>query len=105
MPKVKLYEIAHSRAGDKGDAVNLSLIPYNEGHYDILKTQITAAAVKEHFGSIAAVAVARYDMDSLKALNFVLYGARPGGVTATLELDAHGKSLSWALLEMTVELQ
>ena len=44
----------------------------------------------------------RYELPALGALNFVLYGMADGGVTRTLALDAHGKSLSSALLDMDI---
>ena len=37
------------------------------------------------------------------ALNFVLHGALAGGVTRSLGLDAHGKSLSSALLALELD--
>lgn len=37
---------------------------------------------------------------ALGALNFVLHGALGGGATRSLALDAHGKCLSAALLDM-----
>jgi len=43
---MKLGDIAHSRAGDKGNISNLSLIPYNELDYLFLKKQITEEKVK-----------------------------------------------------------
>ncbi len=104
MSRRKLFEIAHSRSGDKGEVTNISLIPYRDEHYHLLKARVTAAAVKEHFGPIVSGEVVRYELETLKAFNFVLYGTRPGGVAAALDLDAHGKSLSWALLQMEVDL-
>ena len=104
MKKVKLYEIAHSRAGDKGEITNISLFPYAEEHYDLLREQVTARAVKAHFGEMVRGEVVRYEIPSIQGLNFVLYGTRMGGVSSALELDAHGKSLSFGLLEMEVDL-
>jgi hypothetical protein len=104
MSRIKLYELAHARSGDKGEVTNISLIPYQEEDYDLLAKKVTAEKVKEHFAEITAGEVIRYDMDKLKAFNFVLKGTRPGGVGAALDLDPHGKSLSWALLEMEIEL-
>ena len=95
--------IAHARAGDKGEITNISLIPYKEEDYNILKERITPEAVKEHFGDIVTGQVLRYDLPKISSFNFVLKGTRPGGVGATLEIDHHGKALSWALLEMEVE--
>ncbi len=104
MKKVKLYEIAHSRAGDKGETTNISLFPYADDHYDLLCRQVTARAVKSHFGELVRGEVVRYEVPSLRGLNFVLCGTRIGGVSSALELDPHGKALSFGLLEMEVEI-
>ena len=45
---MKLYDIAHSRAGDKGNTLTLSLIPYDESNYEALCREATAERVKEH---------------------------------------------------------
>jgi len=41
---------------------------------------------------------------ALSALNFVMRKALGGGVTRSLALDAHGKGLSSALLDMDLEM-
>jgi len=99
---MKLYEIAHSRAGDKGNIVNLSLIPFDEADYEFLYKKVTAAAVKEHLKGIVEGEVIRYELTNIKAFNFVCYDSLLGGVTTSLAIDAHGKSLSSALLEMEI---
>ncbi len=98
----KLYEIAHSRAGDKGNTLTLSLIPYNEEDYAVLCEKVTAAKVKEHLASIVAGEVTRYELPNISSLLFVCENALMGGVTTSLTIDTHGKSLSSALLEMEV---
>ena len=103
MTRVKLYELAHSRAGDKGEITSISLFPYREEDYELLLKQVTGDAVKKHFGSLVTGEVQRYELPNIKALHFVLQGTRPGGVAAALDLDVHGKSLSWALLQMEIE--
>lgn len=99
---MKLKEIAHSRTGDKGDISNISLIAYKAEDYPLLKEKVTPELVKEYFGEICNGDVIRYDIDSLYAMNFVLHKALGGGVTRSLSLDKHGKSLSMALLEMEI---
>ena len=99
---MKLRELAHSRAGDKGDISNLSLIAYDERHYEHLRRHATAAAVRAHFGALVRGEVVRHELPGLCAFNFVLTRALGGGVTRSLALDAHGKSLSSALLELEV---
>ena len=58
--------------------------------------------MKAHFAGIVDGEVTRYDIPSLGALNFVLQNALGGGVTRSLALDAHGKSLSSRLLDMEI---
>ncbi|MBC5733310.1 hypothetical protein NE547_09855 [Flavonifractor sp. DFI.6.63] len=97
---MKLKEICHSRTGDKGDISNISLIPWNEADYPMLKEQVTAQRVKEYFSEICLGKVTRYEADGICALNFVMEQALGGGVLRSLAMDKHGKSLSSALLEM-----
>src|SRR5690625_534207 len=99
---MKLFEVAHSRAGDKGDILSLSLIPYNEEDYDWLCQEITEQRVKSHMKEIIKGKVISYYLPNIKALNFVCYGSLLGGVTTSLAMDTHGKSLSSALLEMEI---
>lgn len=99
---MKLLDIAHSRTGDKGNISNISLIVYNEKDYVLIKEKVTAEKVKEYFSDIVKGKVVRYELDNLCALNFVMDEALGGGVTRSLAIDKHGKSLSSALLEMEI---
>jgi hypothetical protein len=98
----KLHEFAHCRAGDKGDTSILSLIAYRAEDYPLLAQHVTAEAVKRHLRDIVRGDVRRYELPELGALQFVCDNALAGGVTTSLGLDAHGKSLSYALLEMVI---
>ncbi len=100
---MKLRTIAHSRTGDKGTIINVSLIVFDERHYPLVVREVTAARVKAHFAELATGDVIRYELPLIGALNFVVHGVVGGGVTRTLALDAHGKSLSSALLELDVD--
>ena len=99
---MKLREIAHSRTGDKGDTSNISVIAYDPKDYPLLLEQVTAARVRAHFDGIVAGEVVRYELPNIAALNFVMTRALGGGVTRSLALDAHGKSLSSALLDLEI---
>jgi len=99
---VKLFEIAHSRAGDKGNTLMLSLIPYNEADYELLCTTITVEKVKTHLRDIVHGEIIRYELPNISSLLFTCYNALSGGVTTSLALDTHGKSLSYALLQMEI---
>ena len=97
-----LRTLAHARTGDKGDTINISVIAYDAASYPTLARHVTAARVKERLGDIVRGDVVRYELPHLGALNFVVTGALGGGVTRSLALDAHGKSLSSALLGMDI---
>lgn len=99
---MKLHELAHSRAGDKGDISNLSLIAYDPRNYPLLEQYVTAERVRAHFAGIVHGEVLRYALPGLGALNFVMERALGGGVTRSLALDPHGKCLSSALLALDI---
>lgn len=99
---MKLYDIAHSRAGDKGNTLTLSLIPYREEDYPMLLEKITADKVKAHLSEIVKGDVVRYELPNIASLLFVCQQALNTGVTTSWIMDAHGKTLSYALLEMEV---
>lgn len=95
---MKLREIAHSRTGDKGDISNISVIVYRMEDYEWVRKQLTSERVRQWFDGIVQGDVIRYELPKLGALNFVMNKALGGGVTRTLAVDMHGKSLSSALL-------
>jgi len=99
---MKLREIAHSRTGDKGNTSNISVIAFDQRHYPLLERHVTAERVRAHFAEIAHGEVTRYELPKIGALNFVLRDALGGGVTRSLALDAHGKGLSSAILDLAL---
>ena len=99
---MKLFDIAHSRTGDKGDISNISVIAYDSKNYEHLAKEVTAEKVKAHFEGIVYGEVVRYEIPSIGALNFVMQKALGGGVTRSLALDPHGKCLASALLAMEI---
>lgn len=97
---MQLRDIAHSRAGDKGDISNISVIAYRIEDYALLERELTAERVRAHFVGVVRGEVVRYALPQLGALNFVMQRALGGGVTRSLALDAHGKALSGVMLGM-----
>lgn len=100
-----LRELAHSRTGDKGDTSNISIIAYRAEDYSRLCEALTAERVTAYFAELldpTAGPVRRYELPHVHALNFVLPGILRGGVTRSLALDAHGKALGAALLDIGV---
>jgi len=96
----KLYDIAHCRAGDKGNTSILSVIAYRPEDFPLLAKRLTVDAVGQHLRGIVHGDIRRFELPQLSALQFVCEHSLNGGVTTSLALDAHGKSLSFALLEM-----
>lgn len=99
---MKLWEIAHSRTGDKGNISNVSLIAYKAEDFELLKNAVTPERVKAHFKGMVHGDVVRYELPNIHALNFVMYSALGGGVTRSLAVDMHGKGLSSYLLDMDI---
>jgi hypothetical protein len=102
--RVALHRLAHGRTGDKGDTLNLSVIAYEPEVFPLLVEQVTAAKVRALFRHRQPSEVQRYVLPKLGALNFVLTGALDGGVNQALNLDTHGKTLSFLLLSMEIEI-
>ena len=100
---MKLKDIAHSRTGDKGNIINISVIAFDEKDYPLLFEQVTSTKVKNFLGETARGEVTRYELPTLAALNFVVQKALRGGVTRSLRMDKHGKTLSSILLEMPMD--
>lgn len=102
MQEIALHELAHARTGDKGNRINISLIAYREEDYGLLVEQVTAERVADWFAHRRPAAVQRYLLPRLGAMNFVLDEVLDGGVNDSLNLDMHGKALSFHLLAMKV---
>ena len=97
---VPLYRLAHGRTGDKGDRSNISVIAWHPALYALLVEQVTETAVAQQFRHRRPQRVQRYLLPELHAMNLVLDGVLDGGVNDSLNLDTHGKSLSFLLLDM-----
>lgn len=101
---VPLYRAAHGRTGDKGNRSNISVIAYCPELYPLLLAQLTEERVAQRFATRRPSAVKRYLLPTLQAMNFVLDEALDGGVNDALNLDSHGKALSFFLLDLSIEV-
>jgi hypothetical protein len=99
---VPLYRAAHGRTGDKGDRSNISVIAWHPALYDAIAEQVTEAVVAAQFAHRRPARVTRHLLPKLHAMNFVLDGVLDGGVNDALNLDSHGKALSFLLLEIPI---
>jgi hypothetical protein len=102
--KVSLYDLAHTRAGDKGDVCNVGVIARRPEYWPVIQREVTAERVAAWFGDWCRGGVERYELPNLQALNFVLRGALDGGGLVSLRLDTQGKTYGFALLRMEVDV-
>ena len=105
MADLPLHALAHARAGDKGDRLNISLIAYAPELFPLLRETVTADVVQTLFAHRRPTAVERYVLPKLFAMNFVLDGVLDGGVTQALNVDSHGKKQSYRLLDHVIAVR
>ncbi len=102
--QIPLSKLAYARSGDKGDGSNVGVVAYSQEIYEILKQELTAERVKQHFSEICFVSVDRYEADNLLALSFILHDSLGGGGSESLKTDAQGKTHGLGLLYMELEV-
>ncbi len=102
--EIRLADIAHARSGDKGSSANVGVIAHTPDGYEFLETHLSAAVVESYFKPLGVGTVVRYELPNLEALNFVLPNVLAGGGSRSLRVDAQGKTLGQALLEMELSV-
>ncbi len=101
---VTLHDVAHSRAGDKGNVITLSLVPYDAAWFDVLREAVQPAAVRRHLQDRVIGEVVRFELPLLPAMTFVCARGTTDSVTTSLHIDGHGKTMSSAFLEMEIDV-
>ena len=104
LQRVALRHLAHGRTGDKGDRSNISVVAWHPALYPLLVEQVTEAAVAALFAHRRPQRVQRFLLPNLHAMNLVLDGVLDGGVNDALNLDSHGKALSFQLLALPLQV-
>ena len=99
---VRVYDLAHARAGDKGNTSNISVTAYSDEAWQVLRRELTPELVLAHFRHLTAGPVRRYELPQLHALNFVIEHALGGGVIRSLAIGPHGKSPSALVLTIAL---
>lgn len=102
--RVKLRDVAYARTGDKGDNLNIGVLPRDEAAYNALREKLTAEVVLDYLSPVVEGPAIRYDLPNLRAFNFLLKKALSGGATRSLRFDFMGRSLSEILLEMELDI-
>jgi len=99
---MRLDQLAHVRTGDKGDTSQISVIAFDRANYALLEREVTVERILAHLANLSVMSARRYVLPELGALNFILEGALRGGVTRSLALDPHGKTLGAQLLDLDI---
>ncbi|KAK3015994.1 hypothetical protein RJ639_005941, partial [Escallonia herrerae] len=122
--KISLYNVAHSRTGDKGNDLNFSLIPHFPPDISRLKLIITPPWVKEVVSTLLNTSsfpdmddaerrdkyinehlkVEIYEVRGISSLNVVVRDILDGGVNCSRRIDRHGKTISDLILCQQVVL-
>src|SRR5207248_9837736 len=103
--KIRLAQIAHARSGDKGAAANIGVIAYTQLGYEYLRDSLTPERVEQFFKSMGVGKVIRYELPNLLAFNFILPDILDRGGSLSLRIDAQGKALGQAILEIEIEFE
>ena len=104
MTRIQLREIASARSGDKGADSNIGVWTDDDETFELLREQLTAERVKDHFRALCRGEVERFELPNLRALNFILHDSLDGGGAASLRTDAQGKTLSLGLLQLELDV-
>ena len=67
--------------------------------------EVTEERVAALFAHRRPTRVKRYLLPKLAAMNFVIDDVLDGGVNGSLNLDTHGKSLAFLLLDLPITLE
>lgn len=104
MKTVALREVAHIRAGEKIDLLNIGIIAYRQEDYSIIKEQLSVERIADIFAPISYGTTVRYELPNVKALNFVFNGVLSGGRTRTLAFEESGRNLACRLFELPIQV-
>jgi hypothetical protein len=96
-------DIAHARAGDKGNISNVSVWAFDPADFPRLKASLTPERIKATYPDLIKGSIERFEIDHLHGLNFVFHDALEGGVNTSLNLDSHGKSWSYLILALPLD--
>ena len=101
---MRVGSIAVGRSGDKGNTLDLTLVALTQADYDLLESKLTRDVAQHAISRVMPGTVRRYEVPGLRALKFVIDGALPGGVYATLHAGLHWqKAAIWVLLDLEID--
>jgi hypothetical protein len=102
--RVPLGTIVGARSGDKGGDANLGVWARRDGSYGWLRDFLTVDRLRALLPETAALAIDRYELPNLRALNFVVHGLLGQGVAASTRFDPQAKALGEWLRSRLVDV-
>jgi hypothetical protein len=101
---MRVGSISVGRSGDKGGTLDLTVVAVDQAAYDILEAKLTDQVAQAAISRVMPGTLKRYPVPGLRALKFVIEGALPGGVYATLHAGLHWqKAAIWVLLDLELD--
>lgn len=98
---MRVGDIACGRSGDKAGTLDLTLVAKDDEAYALLERALTADAAQRELSRAMPGTVRRYAIPGLRALKYVVDGALPGGVYASLHAGLHWqKAAAYIMLDM-----
>ena len=91
--RVPLGTLVATRSGDKGGIANLGMWVRSAEAFAWLRRTLTVERLRELIPEAAGLRVERYELHSLRALNFLLVGYLERGVSSCLRIDPQAKGL------------
>jgi hypothetical protein len=88
-----LGRLVHARSGDKGGNANVGLWVSDPAAWPWLAATMTTERFRALAPEAAGLAIDRYELPNLRAVNFVVHGLLDGGATEARRFDTQAKAL------------
>lgn len=102
--EVPLIRLAFARSGDKGDKVNIGVLPRRRDYIPWIWAALTEAEVSRRFAHFTEKPAERFFLPGTGAINFLLHDVLGGGGVASLRNDPQGKCYAQILLQTPVQV-
>jgi hypothetical protein len=102
--RAPLGAIIGTRSGDKGGDANLGVWARSDPAYEWLRGYLIVEELRRLLPEAADLAIDRYELPNLRALNFVIHGLLGAGVAASTRFDPQAKALGEWLRSRLVDV-
>lgn len=102
--RMPLGTLVGARSGDKGGDANVGVWVRTDAAYAWLASYLTVERLQQLLPEAAELAVTRYELPNLLALNFVVTGLLGAGVSSSTRFDPQAKALGEWLRSRYVEV-